>query len=117
MAYICFSAPILPGKLDRMKNLAGESAAKWGPDAHRESRVRLGITSERAFHQSTPMGDFAVALLEGADPAASMATLAASTHPYDVWFKEWVKDIHGIDFSQAQGPPATQVFDLGNVKA
>jgi hypothetical protein len=38
--------------------------------------------------------------------------LAASDHPFDRWFKEQSREVHGIDFNQRlPGPPPEQVFE------
>jgi hypothetical protein len=58
----------------------------------------------------TPMGDFGVVLLEGDDPVAATAAFAASQDPFDVWFKQSVKEFTGIDCGQPL-PPLEQLLD------
>jgi hypothetical protein len=58
----------------------------------------------------TPMGDFGVVLLEGDDPVAATAAFAASQDPFDVWFKQCVKEFTAIDFGQPL-PPIEQLLD------
>jgi len=41
-----------------------------------------------------------VVLLEGENVAEANQRFAASTAPFDVWFKERVRDMSGIDFGQ-----------------
>ena len=61
---------------------------------------------------ATPMGDFVCAYLEGNDPVEGNRRFAASTRPYDVWFKDQLKALFppDIDFSQPL-PPIKQIFD------
>ena len=94
--------PILPGKLEQWTQFSKEMA---GP-RHSEyvaSRKRLGVTREVAYHQQTPQGDLAVVYVEAEDLQKLFAGFATSQDPFDVWFVEQVKEIHGVDFRQ---PPA-----------
>jgi hypothetical protein len=47
----------------------------------------------------------AVVYLEADDIPASMQSLAASDDPFDAWFRELVKDVHGIDMGESGPPP------------
>jgi hypothetical protein len=47
---------------------------------------------------------------EAQDIPRVFASLASSQEPYDVWFREQVKDIHGVDFSQGLPGPLPEVF-------
>ncbi len=50
-------------------------------------------------------------VLEG-DPQGAIGKLAGSDHPFDRWFKEQVREIHGVDFNQPMaGPPPEQIFE------
>jgi hypothetical protein len=50
-----------------------------------------------------------IVYLQGEDPARSIATLAALDHPFDRWFKQEVKRLHGIDFNQPPASPLREV--------
>jgi hypothetical protein len=101
MTQYAFCAPILPGKTAEWKKRLAEMT---GP-RHAEfkaSRDRAGL-KERVWLQHTPQGDLAVVVWEAQDIAKVFQTLMASTHPFDVWFRDKVLvDIHGIT---AGGPP------------
>jgi hypothetical protein len=62
--------------------------------------------------QSTPQGDVAVVLIEADDVQAAMAGLATSEEPFDVWFRDHIKDVHGMDLSEDGGPPPEQALDF-----
>ena len=110
MAHLAIALPCLPGGADKLRDLARECS---GPrqaefeDFHR----RLGLSAERWFLQQTPQGDLCIVTLEG-DPAGAMARLGSSQHPFDVWFREAVKGVHGVDFAAPlPGPAPVQVFE------
>ena len=60
--------------------------------------------------QSTPDGDVAVVVLEARDIGAAMGVMATSDEPFDAWFREHIRDVHGIDLAESS-PPPEQVFD------
>lgn len=106
---IAFTQPILPGKLAAYRQFNADLA-----DARREehaaSRQRLGVTSEMAWYQQTPAGDFEVVYFEVRDFQHFFLSLATSNEPFDRWFRERVLDIHGVDLSQPPGTMPEQVF-------
>lgn len=53
----------------------------------------------------------AVVLLEAADLRTALAGLATSVEPFDAWFREHVRDVHGVDLA-AGVPLPEQVLDL-----
>jgi hypothetical protein len=61
---------------------------------------------------ATPQGDVVAVYLEGEDPFEGNRRFAASTAPYDVWFKDELKKISPpyIDFNQPV-PGIEQIFD------
>jgi hypothetical protein len=109
MAELAIALPCLPGGADELRQLAKECS---GPrkeefeDFHR----RVGLTSERWYLQQTPQGELHIVVLEG-DPAGAIGALASSDNKFDQWFRERIKAVHGVDFSQPlPGPPPEQVF-------
>jgi hypothetical protein len=102
---IAFAAPLLPGKTEADRSALNSC---WHGDRkaqHEASRKRFGITRESVWIQSTPDGDVAVVLLEGHDLAAALEGLAASGESFDQWFREHVRDVHGIDLAAGFPPP------------
>jgi hypothetical protein len=47
---------------------------------------------------------------EGEEPQRAMGVLATSTDAFDVWFRERIKDIHGLDLSQPLPGPLWELF-------
>ena len=113
MQTLAFALPLTPGKTEEWKSWSNEMAGARQSD-YRASRRRLGITTERAYSQQTPMGDMAIVYIEAEDLQQVFGGLATSPDPFDVWFRERVKDLHnGVDLAQ-QPPPfplPMQVFD------
>jgi hypothetical protein len=78
------------------------------PEQYAESRNRLGITLERAYLQTTPMGNFVVAYIESERSfGETTAALAASDLEIDKFFVDNVRNLHGVDLTQPPppGPP------------
>ena len=72
----------------------------------------MGVTVERVWHQTTPQGDLAIVYEEADDLAQGLSRLAASQEPFDVWFKQQVLEMHGVDFNQPlPGPLPELLFD------
>jgi len=111
MASIASAIPILPGKLEAWRQFVAEM---HGPRRmeHAASRRRLGITTERAYLQQTPQGEFAVVFFEAPDVGQMMQGFATSQEPFDIWFREQVLDVHGWDMTQPPpGPLPELVID------
>ena len=112
MGEAAFAAPILPGKLEDWKQFN----AQLDGERYKEFvalRERHGITRQRVWHQQTPMGDFAVIYFEGPGAESVMPGVGSSTDAFDVWFREGIKDIHGIDMTQPPpGPPPELVHQF-----
>jgi hypothetical protein len=109
MASLALALPCLPGGADKLRSLAEQcrgARRQEFEDFHR----RVGLSDEAWYLQSTPQGELFVLTL-GGDPLGAMSKLAASTEPFDRWFKDRAKEIHGVDFNQPlPGPPPEQVF-------
>lgn len=109
MATLALALPCLPGGAEALRRLA---AACSGPhrDEFADFHRRVGLTSEHWYLQQTPQGEVFILTLEG-DPLGAIGTLSTSDHPFDRWFKEQAKAVHGVDFNQPlPAPPPEQVF-------
>lgn len=111
MQCVAFAVPILPGKTEADRS-AMRSVADGGERkaAHDASRKRHGITREAVWIQQTPGGDVAVVYLEADDLQAAFAGLGSSTDPFDSWFREVLRDVHGFDLGEGF-PPPEQMLD------
>ena len=109
MATLALALPCLPGGADQARKLA--AACRDRRAEFTDFHHRVGLSAERWYLQDTPQGTLILLVLEG-DPQGAVGKLAASDHPFDRWFREQVRAIHGVDFSQPlPGPLPEQVFE------
>jgi hypothetical protein len=57
------------------------------------------------------MGAMRIVLIEGENVAEANRRFAASTEPFDVWFKETVLDFSGVDFSEPLPAMSETLYD------
>lgn len=103
--------PVLPGKKDEWIALLEELQ---GPrdEEDRGYLWRYGLTIEKLFVQTTPKGEMVILYAEGDDPADAISRFARSHHPFDVWLREEMLYLNGIDFIRRQtAPPPHLVLD------
>jgi hypothetical protein len=107
-----FVLPIVPGKEDLDRESLQQMAAP-GPahDAYVEARRSQGITREAVWHQRTPMGTFAIVLMEGDDIAAAMGAMITGQDPFNTQFRQFVKEVHGVDLAADAPPDVTPIVD------
>jgi hypothetical protein len=110
MSLFAIVVPLLPGKTEPWRrfiaDLNGPRHAEFAA-----SRRRLGI-HEQTFLQQTPMGDMVIVTLEGDDPQGAFARFGAGTDEFTRWFLQQVKELHGMDLTQAaDAPMPEQVID------
>ncbi len=95
MPKFAVATPVLPGKTEALKRFTEEM---MGPRRREfeESRERLRITGEMAWVQHTPQGDIAIICWEVDDLKSMVRKIGASDHPFDRWFVQQIKEIHGF---------------------
>ena len=102
MDHICITVSVLPGKSAAarsfMHQLDGSRQAEY--DA---SERRIGISKEVWFLASLPSGDHMIGYMESADFSRALPMFVASRDPFDIWFKEEMRDVTGLDLNN---PPA-----------
>ena len=99
VASVAYVLQVLPGKLDAWKEFHSQldGLRRWDFE---DQQRRLGLVRHRVWLQESSDGPMALVVQEGEDPERALTILAASSHPFDVWFREQVMDVHGIDLSQ-----------------
>jgi hypothetical protein len=110
MQTIGFIAPLLPGKTETDR---AAMISCWRGERRQDyeaSRRRLGITREAVFIQPTPNGDVAVVYWEADDIEAALNGVASSGDPFDAWFRDHVREVHGMNVEDGF-PPPEQVMD------
>jgi hypothetical protein len=109
MPGFAFAMPVVPGKeeFDRktLEEIAGPRLAE-----HEAAMRDAGLSRHAAWHQQTPDGTLAVGYMEARDEAA-IGRFTASDAPFNSWFREAMREVHGVDISQPV-PPVTKVMDV-----
>jgi hypothetical protein len=106
-----FMAPLLPGKSDAGRAFLREAIVRRAAE-FAESRRSWGQNAEIVTLNPTPMGDMICVYLEGNDPVQGNRDFAASSRPFDLWFKSQLKVLFPpqVDFDKPV-PAITQIFD------
>lgn len=100
-----YAAPILPGKEGTERGYHASVTSGDRADDYSASRTAAGVTRESAWLQETPMGLVAVGVMEAVDLEAAMGFLATSDQSFDRYFRDTVREVHGIDFEDGFPPP------------
>jgi hypothetical protein len=102
------AAPILPGRLAQWRQMVDELRRR--SDEHARSMKAKGLSREDLWLQQTPIGDTVVLYMEGEELASYMKKIFESDTPFDRWFAQQLREVHGID--PAQPPPKTEQVKL-----
>ncbi len=98
MDHVCVVFPVLPGKTEAarafMRDVDGPRMAEYD-----RSEQAIGISKELWFLASLPTGDALVGYIEAADFGKAVGQFGASNEPFDVWFKQRMLEVTGVDFS------------------
>ena len=96
MQAVAFAVPLLPGQTeaDRVALASCRDGAR--KEAYQDARRRAGIIREAVWIQPGPGGDVAVVYLEADDLAAAFTVLGTSAEPFDRWFRDHIRQVHGI---------------------
>jgi hypothetical protein len=102
---LCFAAPLVPGTASTDREEMNSCWHGERSDEHSASRRRHGITRESVWIQGTPAGDVAVVLIESPDLPRALLGLATSDEPFDLWFREHLLAVHGMDLTAGMSLP------------
>ncbi len=98
MCGIVLTFPILAGKVEAWRRFCQElSGSKRLP--YEASRQRLGITFERLSLVENAYGAISVTTLEAPDVDRALGQIIASEIPFDIWYRERLEKLHGINLS------------------
>jgi hypothetical protein len=110
MPGFAFSIPVVPGKEDLDRRTLDEMLSSRRGE-YEEALRRAGISRQAIWHQQTPAGTVSVVYVEADDPEAGIAQFSSSDDPLNAWFREVMKEVHGVDISQAE-LRAAKVHDI-----
>ena len=102
--------PVLPGKSDPdVRAIADYFNAH--PDEYQKSREAAGVTLERAYLQTAPMGSFVIAYIESErEVPATLAALTDTCGALNKKFVELIKETHGVDVTQPPSGPLPETI-------
>jgi hypothetical protein len=98
MSGIVLTFPILAGKVEAWRRFCQELSG-FRRNSYEASRQRLGITCERLALVDTDFGAISVTTLEAPDVAQALGQIIASELPFDIWYRERLQELHGINLA------------------
>jgi hypothetical protein len=112
---MAFSAPAIPGTEDQGRAFGRDAYSR--PEMT-ESRRALRLNVDVVTLIETPQGPVVSVYIEGEDPWEGNRQFAASTSPFDLWFKDELKKLFPpfIDFGQPV-PGVEEMFDSAEILA
>ena len=66
---------------------------------------RHGISRHEVWLAETPAGTMAALIHEGPRADAFMPNVASSDNTFDIWFKDSIQDIYGMDLGSPPSEP------------
>lgn len=99
MPTLVYINPLKPGKLEAYKAFCKENTS-IGKEKYIEMLKRYGLKNAKAWHHELNGTQFVVVYHDAEENARELlADFMTSSHPYDQWFVEQLKDLH--DFEEA----------------
>ena len=98
MAGVILTFPIVAGKVEAWRRFCQELSGSRR-QMYEASRQRLGITRERLALVESAFGSAAVTTLEAPDVDRALGQIIASRLPFDRWYREQVRELHGINLA------------------
>ena len=71
---------------------------------------RYGLTRHASWLADTPTDPAVVALHQGPGGDEVMPKLGPSQHEFDLWFKDKLKEVHGVDVTQPPPGPLPELY-------
>lgn len=95
---------VQPGKLDQWRTWVREMTEDRREE-YTDHLSRYGLTRECFYLRHRQDQDTVILYAEGEDPAESLRRFARSNHPFDVWMRQELLLLSGIDFIRRQTAP------------
>ncbi len=85
-------------------------------ESFRDARRRAGILREAVWIQTAPGGDLAIVYLKADDLDVAFTILRTSAEPFDSWFRDHARHVHGSVWSEGfTAPELVLDFDIGTI--
>jgi hypothetical protein len=111
MDHTCLVVPVKPGKEEALRDFYREVEGAKKDDYDR-SEQRLGIAKEVAWSAKTDAGTVAVIYIESDNFESAFGQFVQSKDDFDLWFKQQVLDISGLDLNN---PPELELPEVLSV--
>jgi hypothetical protein len=98
MDHVCLTFPVLPNKTADARAFMQQLDGPRKMEFDRSER-RIGIIKELWFLAQLPSGDHLVGYMESADFNAAVGRFSASRDAFDMWFKERMQAVTGVDLN------------------
>jgi hypothetical protein len=108
MAVFLGAFPVLPGKEDDARTFAQETLDRR--EEFDTSQARIGVTREEWALQREPTGSLVNVRFECDDVEGAFAGLGQSSESFDVWFRERVLEITGVDLAAPMESPPPEII-------
>ncbi len=116
MQSVAFTVPVLPGQSEANRSALASCWTGARKEAFEDARRRAGIVRETVWIQHAPAGDVAVVYVEADDVAAAFTMLRTSTEPFDRWFRDLIRQVHGIASEPVFSAPELVLdFDINKI--
>lgn len=103
MSEIVLTLPILAGKVEAWRRFCQEISGTRRQQ-HEASRQRMGITHEQMVLIETSFGATAVTTFDALDMAQALKMLITSDRSFDVWYRDRLRELHGVDLAGHEQP-------------
>lgn len=112
MQSVAFAVRLLPGQTEAVRIALASCWVGARKEAYQDARRRAGIIREAVWIQPAPGGDVVVVYLEADDLATAFTIWGTSAAPFDRWFRDHARQVHGIALEEGFTEPEL-VLDYG----
>jgi hypothetical protein len=110
MKLYAFMAPVQPNKSAEFRQFVGELEGSRKKEFE-ASRVNAGVRRETMFLQKTAVGEMVMVIQEAESQEKALESLRSMKDPFNVWYFQKLKDIHGIDIVGSDVPMNELLLD------
>jgi hypothetical protein len=108
VAAFAIALPVRPGLESSLEPLGEELRSSRREDFDRSER-RLGISKESWFLPKAATGNLVLVTFEAENPGQALVEFGRSRDSFDLWFKQRVKEITGVDMNGPLSPAPEEV--------
>jgi hypothetical protein len=109
MDHVALAFPILPGQTGAARTFQKDLDTTRKSD-YAKSEKRIGVHREYWYIADLPSGEHLLAFFDADDVNAAFAAFIQSQDPFDLWFKQSLNDVTGVDLANL--PPGMKLPEL-----